>query len=313
MDKQEGFHYLLVDGMEKCISALEDLEKGALDNCFIEMSACNGSCITGPIMKKKNRNPLKDLLSVSSVCGEDEYLKDVPEISISQKFSFEGTTKMMPGSAAIEEILRKLGKNTKDKELNCGTCGYNTCREKAVAVLMGKADLTMCLPYLKDKAESFSDTIISNTPNAIIVLDEQMNIQLMNKSAKQILNLPPTTDIIGSPVVRILDPIDFIMAMSGEKNTYDKRVYLAEYQKYVEETIIYDKEFHITMAIMKDVTDEEKIKSQREVQGKAAIEITDKVVEKQMRIVQEIASLLGETTAETKIALTKLKETLADE
>ena len=50
-----------------------------------------------------------------------------------------------------------------------------------------------------------------------------------------------------------------------------------------------------------------------EEQSKKAVEITDKVVEKQMRVVQEIASLLGETTAETKIALTRLKETLSDE
>ena len=67
------------------------------------------------------------------------------------------------------------------------------------------------------------------------------------------------------------------------------------------------------MILMKDVSEEEHARSTREAQSKAAIEITDKVVEKQMRIVQEIASLLGETTAETKIALTKLKETLRDE
>ena len=47
--------------------------------------------------------------------------------------------------------------------------------------------------------------------------------------------------------------------------------------------------------------------------SRSTIEITDKVIEKQMRAVQEIASLLGETTAETKIALTKLKESLTDE
>ena len=81
----------------------------------------------------------------------------------------------------------------------------------------------------------------------------------------------------------------------------------------MEETIIYDKEYHIIMIMMKDVTGEESIKHRRDTQCKAAVEITDKVVEKQMRIVQEIASLLGETTAETKIALTKLKETLSDE
>ena len=157
-----------------------------------------------------------------------------------KRFEFEGAQHIMPGSTSIEEVLRKMGKDTPEKELNCGSCGYNTCREKAVAVLNGKADLSMCLPYLKEKAESFSDTIIKNTPNGIIVLDEQLNVQLMNKAARAILNLPNSTEIIGSPVVRILDPVDYILAFNDGKNVYDNRKYLAEYQKYIEETIICD-------------------------------------------------------------------------
>ena len=62
------------------------------------------------------------------------------------------------------------------------------------------------------------------------------------------------------------------------------------------------------MCIMRDVTAEETEKEKKAELSRQTIEITDKVVEKQMRIVQEIASLLGETTAETKIALSKLKE-----
>ena len=87
----------------------------------------------------------------------------------------------MPGSSAIEEILHQMGKKTKEQELNCGSCGYPTCREKAVAVLNGKADMNMCLPFLKEKAESFSDTIINNTPNGIVVLNDSLEIQQINK------------------------------------------------------------------------------------------------------------------------------------
>ena len=64
---------------------------------------------------------------------------------------------------------------------------------------------------------------------------------------------------------------------------------------------------------MRDVTAEETEKEKKAELSRQTIEITDKVVEKQMRIVQELDSLLGETTAETKIALTKLKESLKDE
>ena len=98
-----------------------------------------------------------------------------------------------------------------------------------------------------------------------------------------------------------------------KKDIRKKRVYLAEYQKYIEETIIYDAESHLLIVIMKDITKEEKSRSKKEEISRQTIEVADRVVDKQMRIVQEIASLLGETAAETKIALTKLKESITDE
>ena len=91
------------------------------------------------------------------------------------------------------------------------------------------------------------------------------------------------------------------------------RTYLAEYQKYIEQTVVYDKDYHLLISIMRDVTDEENEREKKESISRQTVEIADKVVDKQMRIVQEIASLLGETAAETKIALTKLKESINDE
>ena len=313
MDKQDDVTYLVVDGMENCINTLTDIEKGNIKNCFIEMSACSGSCISGPVLKRTRQNPLKNLLEVKKGAGSEDFKVDTGK-DVYKDISFEGVSaSVMPGEAEIKEILRKMGKTDPDKELNCGSCGYSTCREKAIAVFKGKADLTMCLPFLKDKAESFSDAIIGNTPNGIIVLDDNLNIQQINRTAKKILNLPPSTNVLNEPVVRILDPVDYVLALNEEKNVFDNKKYLAEYSKYIEETIIYDKEYKILMIFIKDISEEENIKNSKSVQSKAAVEITDKVIEKQMRVVQEIASLLGETTAETKIALLKLKETLNDE
>lgn len=312
--RNEEFSYIAVDGPEDCMSALKDIEDGLLTDCFIEMSICRGSCIGGPALEKEGLYHVNERIRIDKTAGKRDFTFDMPEQEkLAKQFPYEGKRSTMPGSAAIQEILNKMGKHSPEQELNCGSCGYNTCREKAVAVLMGKADLTMCLPYLKEKAESFSDKIINNTPNGIFVLNDQLEVQQINSAAQNILNIKSAADVVENPVVRILDPTDYLFAMTKRENVYEKKKYLAEYQKYVEETIIYDQEYHIIMSIMKDVTKEEKIREKKEMQGQRAIEITDKVVEKQMRIVQEIASLLGETTAETKIALTKLKETLADE
>lgn len=310
----KDYSYITVDGIDNCIRALKDICEGNMSKCFIEMSACAGSCIGGPAMDKPGRNYVRGTAAVNKYAPESDF--DIPEpdkAALAKEHSFIGTHKAMPGSKAIEEILRQTGKTKPEDELNCGCCGYNTCRDKAIAVLNGKAEISMCLPYLKEKAENFSDKIIKNTPNAIIVLNEALEVQQINAAGCALLNLSGADAILGGQVVRVLDPLPFLEVMETGRAIRGKRVYLAEYKRYVEQTIIYDKSYHIIMAIMRDITEEENARERKESMSRSTIEITDKVVEKQMRVVQEIASLLGETTAETKIALTKLKESLSDE
>ena len=220
---------------------------------------------------------------------------------------------VMPTEAQISEILRQMGKYKPEQELNCGTCGYESCRAKAIAVFQGKAETSMCLPFLKDKAESFSDTIVKNTPNGLVVLNEELEVQQINSAARKIMNIRSASDVLGEQVIRILDPSVFINVLNTGRGVYDQRVFLAEYGRCVEQTVVYDNESRLLICIMRDVTDEEAEKEKKENISRQTIEVADKVVDKQMRIVQEIASLLGETAAETKIALSKLKESIKDE
>lgn len=308
------YSYMALDGTEDCIAALQEIEKGNLRNCFIEMSACRGSCVGGPVMEKYHYSPVSNYNKVATYAKSDDFdVADVSPEEIYREHEFIGESKAMPTQSEIEAILRKIGKTKPEDELNCGSCGYNTCREKAIAVYQGKADLNMCLPYLKEKAESFSDNIISNTPNGIIVLNEDFEVQQINAAARDIMNIRSANDVLGEQVVRILDPKDFMEVKQTGMSIRDRRVYLAEYRKYVEETILYDKEYKIIICIMRNITDIETEKEKKEAISRATIETADKVVDKQMRVVQEIASLLGETAAETKIALAKLKESISDE
>ncbi len=308
------YTYMAIDGVENCIAALKDIEQGKIHKCFIEMSACIGSCVGGPIMEKFHRAPIQDYMAVANFAGKNDFDVVQPD-SLEMHKSFEVIERKLqpPTDAEIEEILRQMGKTKPSDELNCGSCGYDTCREKAVAIYQGKAEISMCLPYLKDKAESFSDTIVKNTPNGLFVLNEALEVQQINKAALKIMNLRSAKDILGDQVIRVLDPKLFLNVLQSGRDLRNKRVYLAEYERYVEQTIIHDKDYKLLVCIMRDITDEETVREQKENISKQTIEITDKVVDRQMRIVQEIASLLGETAAETKIALTKLKETIADE
>lgn len=310
-----GYTYLALDGVENCIAALKDIENGKIHKCFIEMSACVGSCVGGPVMEKyHNASTVKDYIAVNDYAGERDFEVAQPKAAQLKKgFEVIDRQSQMPSEIEIANVLRQMGKFKPSQELNCGSCGYNTCREKAIAVCQGKAEISMCLPFLKDRAESFSDTIVKNTPNGLIVLNEQLEVQQINDAARKIMNIRAAGDILGDQVIRVLDPTVFMNVLSTGRPVHDERVYLAEYKRYVEQTVVYDHDSHLLIGIMRDITDEEAQREKKDDISRQTIDVADKVVDKQMRIVQEIASLLGETAAETKIALTKLKESITDE
>ena len=310
-----GYTYLALDGVENCIAALKDIESGRIHKCFIEMSACVGSCIGGPVMEKYHSTaPIKDYVTIAAYAGEKDFDVAQPApMALKKTFTMIEHKLATPSESEIMSVLRQMGKFKPSDELNCGSCGYNSCREKAIAIIQGKAESSMCLPFLKDKAESFSDTIVKNTPNGLIVLNENLEVQQVNKAARKIMNIRSESDVLGEPVVRILDPAVFVQVKNSGRTVRDQRVYLAEYKRYIEQTVMYDQDSRLLVGIMRDITDEEAEREKKSRINRQTVEVANTVVEKQMRIVQEIASLLGETAAETKIALTKLKESIGDE
>ena len=309
-----GYTYMALDGVENCIAALKDIENGKIHKCFIEMSACVGSCIGGPVMEKYHRSPVHDYMSVAQYAGTRDFDVAQPDaLTLKKNFTVIDHKLMQPAEYEIAAVLRQMGKFKPSDELNCGSCGYNSCREKAIAICQGKAEISMCLPFLKDKAESFSDTIVRNTPNGLIVLNENLEVQQINAAARKIMNIRSESDVLGEPVIRILDPAVFVSVKNSGRSVRNQKVYLAEYKKYVEQTVVFDPDSRMLVGIMRDITDEEAERERKTRINQQTVEVADTVVEKQMRIVQEIASLLGETAAETKIALTKLKESIGDE
>lgn len=309
-----GYNYIAIDGIENCMAALRDIESGNVHNCFLEMSACVGSCVGGPVMEKYHRSPVRDYMAVANYAGTKDFdVTPLSEVDIHKQFEVIAHKLPMPSEGEIREIMHRMGKNKPSDELNCGSCGYNTCRDKAIAIYQGKAEISMCLPFLEQKAEGFSDAIVKNTPNGLIVLNDNLEVQQINAAAMKIVNLRNDGDILGDQVVRILDPIHYMKVRDTHQSIVNQRDYLAEYGKYIEQTILYDQSGHLIIGIMRDVTEEVAAQERKDRVNRQTIEITDKVVDKQMRIVQEIASLLGETAAETKVALTKLKESIENE
>ena len=171
----------------------------------------------------------------------------------------------------------------------------------------------MCLPFLMNKAENVTDAISRNSPNGILMLNDRLEVQQINPMMMKLLHLHDAGSVLGDQVVRILDPEPFLKVQKTRRGIFNERVYLTEYGCYVEQTVVPAEEGRMILCIMRDVTTEEETRREKEEISRQTVEVADKVVEKQMRIVQEIASLLGETAAETKIALSKLKESITNE
>lgn len=262
-------------------------------------------------MEKHNRSHVKGYLDVTGYAGKGDF-KELSEGygKIDKTFEKIGLRNPVPLESEIQAILKQMGKDKPENVLNCGSCGYDTCRDKAIAVYQGKAEISMCLPYLKEKAESFSDSIVSNSLNGIIVLNDKLEIIKANESAKRILG---EANLVGEGVQTVMDALPFLTALEKKASVKNERVKISRTDKWVVRTVLYDFKYGNLICVMRDVTSEEAEKLKKDELREQTISIADKVVEKQMRVVQEIASLLGETTAETKIALTKLKESIKDE
>jgi len=297
-----------------CRELFDALKNNNLTNICIEANMCEGGCMGGPAISKEEKNVYMRRILIKNKLKQNEDIEKnhdsyENDIDYSRRFRNRQLQEHKYTEEQINEVLEKIGKHSKSDELNCGSCGYETCREKAISVLDGLSYPEMCLPYMRSKAERISNISFEYSPNILFIVDENLNILDLNPKAEQAFNakvdhihlstLMPTEDC--EEVIKTGNSI------LSKKTTIDK------YGLVVYNSIIYLPKLKILLGILLDVTDEEQKKDKLLTLKLSTIETADKVIEKQMRVAQEIAGLLGETTAETKTTLLKLKKIVADE
>lgn len=309
----DGYEYLSVDGVNRSRNVLENIT--TLEGMFIEMHACEFSCINGPCALTPKRGGLfkaTEQVREYTRGGLSEKARPIRSGDYSHKYERIPMRLITPPDYEIRAILEATGKYKSEDELNCGACGYPTCRDKAIAVYNGMAEIDMCVPYMREKAESLSFDIIQNSPNGILAVDESFRITDINEEAARLLSIP-RNGCKGELLERYFNPTDFYIVASDGKAVDDKKIKLEKSGAWVEMSIRKVSGQNLLFCIMKDITEETEDKSRLDKLKEDTYRTTDEVIGKQMRVVQEIASLLGETAAETKIALLKLKNTLKTE
>jgi iron only hydrogenase large subunit-like protein/uncharacterized Fe-S cluster-containing protein len=317
-NKKYDYKLIKFDGLERCIEILDEVKNGNVKKYFIEMNSCVGSCLGGPCMNSncasflELKDRLDNYVSVSASIPKPGVEFDT-RINVNKFFRNKSWAYKIPEETTIREILNKIGKFSKEKELNCGACGYSNCREKAIAVYNKKADVNMCLPYMRESAESISNLIINSTPNAIFALNEDLTIKEINLSARKMFRFEGYETIIGKKIDEIIKCPDFQQVRETKEGVFNKKYHYIENDIIAEQSILYVSEQQMIFVFMKDITEDEKKQQQMYAVRCETVEIAQKVIDKQMRVAQQIASLLGETTAETKVALTKLKKSIQSE
>lgn len=315
---------IAITGIENCIDFLSNLSSQKISEPpkLMELLACSGGCIGGPLAATTDDTYLRRQRIIayykSQAATVDEQHKattleelDLPPEKLSRTFHDKKLTLNYPNEEQIREILVKTGKHSDEDHLNCGSCGYNSCRDKAVAVFQGTAELQMCIPYMRKRAESMSSRVVSSMPNGVIITTKSLDIVEINPAAEQMFNCQ-AKDIVGRQLEYLFKPHNFQRVV----DTGLPINVLASYPEYELNTreIIFalDREQTI-VGILVDITEDHRQKEQLNIVKSQTIEKAQEVIEKQMKVAQEIAGLLGETTAETKVLLSKLIKLMREE
>ena len=150
---------VIVEGPNACRAALRELREGAFSARFLDALLCKG-CIAGPAFPE-DLSPLYRKERVTAHVRElqkaagspDDGLARVCEIEVRRGFEAQAVPTSLPTETEIRDILARTNKLSPEDELNCGACGYGSCREKAIAVYQGLAEPEMCLPFLIEQMQ----------------------------------------------------------------------------------------------------------------------------------------------------------------
>lgn len=316
--EKKGLQVLRVHGMENSSEVLNTLKAGKLKNVCIEISICNESCIAGPGGINQEGSIFTRLQSIQKFLRaqkdieQDKRIVYDPQVSFKRVFKNNQVQIYTATEEEITGVLQSIGKYEKKDELNCGACGYNTCRDKAIAVLNGMSQIDMCLPYTRSIAERLSNEIFHSSPNSILIVDKHCRLVDINPKGEQAFGYK-SEFMKGKDLAIMMDPTPFKEVLKQKASSEKEKVALVEYDTVVYRDIIYLEKQKALLIIFADVTQEEHRKKEiAELKG-STLDVTQSIIDKQMRVAQEIASLLGETTAETKVAIMKLKNVLQQE
>lgn len=315
--RADSYRKFYVHGTKNCIDLCESLSRGEIQGCFIEMNMCSGGCIKGPTVEDETISRFKVKLDMEETIPKTPVDaktvgKVMENMKLQKTYLDRSPKEPMPTEEEIRQILAGIGKTCLEDELNCGACGYATCREKAVAVFQKKAEQSMCIPYMHEKAESLANLVMETSPNIVLIVDKDMKIMEYSAVGEKYFG-KTRTEALEMYLYELIDPSDFQWVYDTHQNIHGKKITYPEYHLSTLQNIVYIEKQDVVLATFIDITKEEEQARQEYEKKLETIDLAQRVIHKQMMVAQEIAGLLGETTADTKTTLTQLCRSLLEE
>lgn len=302
---KESVQLLNICSLQVFESSLNGLKPENLHNpIFIEALACDGGCIAGPCIATEKSG----INIMSNVLHQVRYRDIIPNIASTvveveyQKGKIENHNYTQ---AEILKAMKKIGKHSQEDELNCGGCGYSTCRELAAALIAGDAEPSMCVSYMRKIAMRKAAAMLRCMPSATVMLDCDLRVIEANDSFMRMfcgdmyeVFASRQDGLVGAAIDRIVDFSDiFKTALKTGKDIHKERFPIKE--KLYDIIAFTIEKNEIVGAIITDVT-------QSETNREKIAQKAQEVISKNISIVQEIACLLGEHMVDTEMILSSI-------
>jgi len=180
---------IVTEGRDRILDALHKVSEGNIEARFLDLLFCEG-CINGPQMDNElsgfvRKDKVIHFLHHSAESTPFEkrsgWMDGIKPVDLSREFTREEISLPLPSDEELAEILAITGKYSPEDELNCGACGYPTCREKAIAVYQGIAEAGMCLPYLIDQLQKTEGELTASN------VELKKSIETLRRTQAQLL------------------------------------------------------------------------------------------------------------------------------
>ncbi len=294
--------FMSFSGLFNIKRVLKDIDSIPLKaNMFLELLACEGGCVNGPAVSERESTALKRYSLIDYTSYPEDKIPRHPSIDIRNDYPVQAFEETEYTEDQLQKALESIGKYGKDEELNCGGCGYDSCRDFAAAVISDKAEPQMCVSYMRKLASKKANALLRSIPSGVVIVNEQLRIVECNKNFVSIMGEDASMVYEANPgmegaLIRKVTPFSeyFRKVLETGEDIINKNI---RYNNTVLNVSLFSIETHrIVGAVIQDITAPAIKKEQ--IMSRAR-----EVIDKNLSTIQQVAYLLGENASETETAL----------